>query len=332
MKESSSACLFGSLLSCVRVCFSCFLMSVLTLVLKHWFKQCCTSCGPPRAVAMLGRMIALHHRMSQNAGDMMQLIQETLNQADEAHSRRHRDGQGRWQQYVHGRSLPEPSWLQAPAPVGTDEVTPPGSPMSTRVNPASPTDPPPPAGFQSAQSHADHRRNVAVNPKSLSYCIITADTNDPTDLRSKSPMVHDYVGQPGFKKANVPRSIMDKGEADRRRTKRKRGRTTSSKKTDSPEPPARPAPCTPAPAPVSPCPGLVSSPESVPEPPAHPDAGNPGTPPEAPRAWTEEDDQQLCSLKADNRSKFSYKSLAKKLNRSIAERLRKAREQHQKTT
>ena len=72
---------------------------------------------------------------------------------------------------------------------------------------------------------------MAVNPKSLSYCIITADTNDPTDLRSKSPMVHDYVGQPGFKKANVPRSVMDKGEADRRRTKRKRGRTTSSKKT-----------------------------------------------------------------------------------------------------
>ena len=233
-------------------------------MLKHWFKQCCTSCGPPRAVAMLGRMIALHHRMSQNAGDMRQLIQETLNQADEAHSRRHRDGQGRWQQCVHGRSLPEPSRLHAPAP----------------------TDPPPPAGFQSAQSHADHRRNVAVNPKSLSYCIITADTNDPTDLRSKSPMVHDYVGQPGFKKANVPRSIMDKGEADRRRTKRKRGRTTSSEKTDSPEPPARPAPCTPAPAPVSPCPGLLSSPESVPEPPAHahPNAGNPGTPPEAPRA------------------------------------------------
>ena len=160
--------------------------------------------------------------------------------------------------------------------------------MSNPVNPASPTDPPPHVGFQSIQSHADHRRNVAVNPKSLSYCIIAADTNDPTDLRSKSPMVHDYVGQPGFKKANVPRSIMDKGEADRRRTKRKRCRATSSEKTDLPEPPARPAPRTPAPAP-------------------HSDAGNPGTPPEAPRAWTEEDDQQLCSLKADNRSKYSYK-------------------------
>ena len=275
----------------------------------------------------------------------MQLIQQTLNQADEARSRRHHDGQGRWQQqHVHGRSLAEPSRLHAPAPIGADEVNPPGPPMSTPVNPASPTDPPPHVGFQSIQSHADHRRNVAVNPKSLSYCIIAADTNDPTDLRSKSPMVHDYyVGQPGFKKANVPRSIMDKGEADRRRTKRKRGRATSSEKTDSPEPPARPAPRTPAPAPVSPCAGLVSSPESLPEPPAHAhsDAGNPGTPPEAPRAWTEEDDQQLCSLKANNRSKYSYKSLAKKLNRSIAdvtqrwkslERLRKAREQHQKTT
>ena len=74
---------------------------------------------------------------------------------------------------------------------------------------------------------------MAVNPKSLSYCIITADTNNPTDLRSKSPMVHDYVGQPGFKKANVPRSIMEKGEADRRRTKRKRGRRSL-------------APCTPS--------------------------------------------------------------------------------------
>ena len=225
-------------------------MSVLTLVLIHWIKQCCTSCGPPQAVAMLGRMIALHHRMTQNAGDMMRLIQETLNQADEARSRRHHDGQGRWQQqHVHGRSLAEPSWLHAPAPIGADEVNPPGPPMSTPVNPASPTDPPPHVGFQSIQSHADHRRNVAVNPKSLSYCIIAADTNDPTDLRSKSPMVHDYVGQPGFKKANVHRSIMDKGEADRRRTKRKRCRATSSEKTDS----------TPAPAPVSPCAGLVSS-------------------------------------------------------------------------
>ena len=112
---------------------------------------------------------------------------------------------------------------------------------------------------------------------------------------------------------------------------------------NSPEPPARPAPRTPAPAPVSPCAGLFSSPESLPEPPAHAhsDAGNPGTPPEVPRAWTEEDDQQLCSLKADSRSKYSYKSLAKKLNRSIAdvtqrwksvERLRKVLEQNQKAT
>ena len=80
--------------------------------------------------------------------------------------------------------------------------------------------------------------------------------------------MHDYVGQPGLKKANVPRSIMEKGEADRRRTKRKRCRATSSK-----------------PAPVSLCAGLVSSPEPPAH--AHSDAGNPGTPPEAPRAWTE---------------------------------------------
>ena len=107
-RKNSQAPAFWLLPSCVRVCpflfflVSCFLMSVLTMVLIHWFKQCCTSCRPPRAVAMLGRMIALHHRMTQNAGDMMQLIQETLNQADEARSRRHHDGQGRWQQqYVH---------------------------------------------------------------------------------------------------------------------------------------------------------------------------------------------------------------------------------------
>ena len=305
-------------------------MSVLTLVLTHWFKQCCTSCGPPRAVAMLGRMIALHHRMTQNAGDMMQLIQETLNQADEARSRRHHDGQGRWQQqHVHGRSLAEPSRLHAPAPIGADEVNPPGPPMSTPVNPASPTDPPPHVGFQSIQSHADHRRNG--QPQVVVLLHHRGGHQRPYRSAFEEPHVHDYVGQPGFKKANVPRSIMDKGEADRRRTKRKRCSATSSEKTDSPEPPARPAPRTPAPAPF------------LTEPPAHAhsDAGNPGTPPEAPRAWTEEDDQQLCSLKADNRSKCSYKSLAKKLNRSIAdvtqrwkslERLRKAREQHQKTT
>ena len=93
--------------------------------------------------------------------------------------------------------------------------------MLNPVNPATPTDPPPHVGFQSLQSHTDHRRNVVVNPKSLSYCIIAGDTNDSIDPRSKSPMVHDYVGQPGIKKANIPRSIMDKGATDRRRTKRR---------------------------------------------------------------------------------------------------------------
>ena len=100
-RKNSQAPAFWLLSSCARVCLflfflvSCFLMSVLTMVLIHWFKQCCTSCRPPPPVAMLGRMIALHHRMTQNAGDMMLLIQETLNQADEARSRRHHDGQGR---------------------------------------------------------------------------------------------------------------------------------------------------------------------------------------------------------------------------------------------
>ena len=117
---------------------------------------------------MLGRMIALHHRMTQNAADMMQLIQETLNQADEAHSRRHHDGQGRLQQqYAHGRSLAESSRPHALTPAGVDEVNPPGPLMLNPVNPATPTDPPPHVGFQSLQSHTDHRRNVVVNPKSL---------------------------------------------------------------------------------------------------------------------------------------------------------------------
>ena len=334
----------ASAFGCGSFCFLWSLIFVSITELIHWFKKCCPSRRHRRVVAMLGRMIALHHRMTQNASEMMQLIQETLNQADEAHSRWHHDGQGSLrQQYVRGRSLAESSRPRALDRAGVDEVNPPGPVMLHSVISETPTEPPPHVGFQSLQLHADHRHNPAVNPKSLSYGIITGDTNDSMDPRSKSPMVHDYVGQPGVKKANIPRSIMDKKGTDRRRTKRKRCRATSSEPTNSPEPPAHPAPRTPAPAPVSPCAGLFSSPESLPEPPAHAhsDAGNPGTPPEVPRAWTEEDDQQLCSLKGDSRSKYSYKSLAKKLNRSIAdvtqrwkslERLRKVKEQHQKAT
>ena len=282
--------------------------------------------------------------MTQNAADMMQLIQETLNQADEAHSRRLHGGHDRVrQQHVRGLSLAESSRPRAHDHAGLDEVEPPGPGILNSVNSEDLADPPPPVDFQSLQLHVDHKHNAVANPKSLSYGIITGDANEAIDPRPKSSMAHTYAGQPSIRKANIPSSIMDKGGTDRRRTKRKRCRATSSEKTNSPEPPARPVPRTPAPAPVSPCAGLFSSPKSLPEPPAraHSDAGNPGTPPEVPRAWTEEDDQQLCSLKADNRSKYSYKSLAKKLNRSIAdvtqrwkslERLRKVKEQHQKAT
>ena len=159
--------------------FSCFLMSVLTLVLRNWFKQRYASCGPPRAVARLGRMIALHHRMSQNAGDMMQLIQETLNQADESHSRRHRDGHG---------------WKCG------------GQPQIAVL----------------LHHHGGHQR-----PYRSAF-------DEPRGARLR--------WSAGLQKG---RSIMDKGEANRRRTKRKRGRTTSSEQTDLPEPPARPAPRTP---------------------------------------------------------------------------------------
>ena len=177
---------------------------------------------------MLGRMIALHHRMTQNAAEMMQLIQETLNEADEAHSRRHHDGQGSLrQQYVRGWSLAESSRPRAHAHAGVDEVNPPGPVMLNSVNSETSTGPPPHVGFQSLQLHADRRHNAVDNPKSLSYGIIAGDTNDSIDPRSKSPMVHDYVGQPGIKKANIPRSIMDKKGTDRRRTKRKRCRATS---------------------------------------------------------------------------------------------------------
>ena len=65
------------------------------------------------AVVMLGRMIALHHRMTQNAADMMELIQETLNQADEAHSRRiHGGHDGVRHHHVRGLSLAESSYRE----------------------------------------------------------------------------------------------------------------------------------------------------------------------------------------------------------------------------
>ena len=160
---------------------------------------------------MLGHMIALHHRMTQNAADMMQLIQETLNQADEAHSRRHHDGQGcLQQQYAHSRSLAESSRPHALAPAGVDEINPPGPLMLNPVNPATPTDPPPHVGFQSLQSH---RRSVVVNPKSLSYCTIAGDTNDSIDLRSKSPMVSRASRRPIFPGQGWDRSTQNKTEA-----------------------------------------------------------------------------------------------------------------------
>ena len=296
------------------------------------------------AVVMLGRMIALHHRMTQNAADMMELIQETLNQADEAHSRRMHGGHdGVRHHHVRGLSLAESSRPRAHDHARLDEAELPGPGIRHSVNSEDLADPPPLVDAQSLQLHMDHQRNAVVNPKSLSYGVVTGETNEAIDPRPKSSMARTHVGQPSIKKTNVPSSIMDKCGTDRRRTKRKRCRATSSERTHSPEPPARPVPRTPAPAPASPCVVPFSSPESLPEAPAraHSDAGNPGTPPEVPRAWTEEDDQQLCSLKADNRSKYSYKSLAKKLNRSIAdvtqrwrslERLRKLKEQHQKAT
>ena len=220
-------------------------------------------------------------------------------------------------------------------------MEPPGPGILNSVNSEDLADPPPPVDFQLLQLHLDHRCNEVVNPKSLSYGVFTGETNEAIDPRPKSSMARPHVGQLTIKKTNVPSSIMDKSGTDRRRTKRKRCRATSSE--NSLEPPARPVPRTPAPAPVSPCVVPFSSPESLPGAPARApsDAGNPGTPPEVPRAWTAEDDQQLCSLKADNRSKYSYKTLAKKLNRSIAdvtqrwrsmERLRKLKEQHQKET
>ena len=79
------------------------------------------------AVVMLGRMIALHHRMTQNAADMMELIQETLNQADEAHSRRMHGGHdGVRHHHVRGLSLAESSRPRAHDHARLDEAELPG--------------------------------------------------------------------------------------------------------------------------------------------------------------------------------------------------------------
>ena len=192
-------------------------------------------------------MIALHHRMTQNAADMMQLIQETLNQADEAHSRRIDGGHDCVRQHhVRGLSLAESSRPRAHDHARLDEVEPPGPGIRHSVNSEDLADPPPPVDFQSLQLHVDHQHNAVVNPKSLSYGVITGDANEAIDPRPKSSMAHTHAGQPSIKKANIPSSMMDKGGTDRRKTKRKRCRATSSERTHSPEPPARPVPRTPA--------------------------------------------------------------------------------------
>ena len=217
-------------------------------------------------------MIALHHRMTQNAADMMQLIQETLNQADEAHSRRIHGGHDCVRHHhVRGLSLAESSRLRAHDHARLDELEPPGPGIRHSVNSEDLADPPPPVDFQSLQLHVDHQHNAVVNPKSF------------IDPRPKTSMAHTQVGQPSIKKANIPSSIMDKGGTDRRRTKRKRCRATFFERTHSPEPPARPVPRTPAPAPVSPCAR------------AHSDAGNPGTPPELPRKYLAPGQRKMTS-------------------------------------
>ena len=92
-----------------------------------WFKTWAFFRRYRNAVVMLGRMIALHHRMTQNAADMMQLIQETLNQADEAHSRRiHGGHDGVRHHHVRGLSLAESSRPRAHDRARLDEVEPPG--------------------------------------------------------------------------------------------------------------------------------------------------------------------------------------------------------------
>ena len=164
------------------------------------------------AVVMLGRMIALHHRMTQNAADMMQLIQETLNQADEAPCRRiHGGHDGARHHHVRGLSLAESSRPRAHDHARLDEVEPPGPGIRHSVNSEDLADPPPLVDFQSLQLHVDHQHNAVVNPKSLSYGVVTGDANEAIDPRPKSSMAHPHVGQPNIKKANVPSSIMDKG-------------------------------------------------------------------------------------------------------------------------
>ena len=201
--------------------------------------------------------------MTQNAADMMELIQETLNQADEEHSRRMR-GDGVRHHHVRGLSLAESSRPRAHDHARLDAAELPGPGIRHSVNSEDLTDLPPLVDAQSLQLHLDHQCNEVVNPKSLSYGVVTGETNEAIDPRPKSSTARPHVGQLTIKKTNVPSSIMDKSGTDRRRTKRKRCRATSSERTHSPEPPARPVPRTPAPAPVSPCVVPFSSPESLP--------------------------------------------------------------------
>ena len=143
------------------------------------------------AVVMLGRMIALHHRMTQNAADMMQLIQETLNQADEAHSRRiHGGHDGVRHHHVRGLSLAESSRPRAHDHARLDEVEPPGPGIRHSVNSEDLADPPPLVDAQSLQLHMDHQRNAVVNPKSLSYGVVTGEANEAIDPRPKSSQLH----------------------------------------------------------------------------------------------------------------------------------------------
>ena len=163
------------------------LMFVSITELIHWFKTCWPYRRHRKLVAMLSRMIALHHRMTQNAAEMMQLIQETLNQADEAHNRRHHDGQGSLrQQYVRGRSLAESSQPRTLDRAGVDEVNPPGPVMLHSVISETPTEPAPHVGIQSLQLRADHRHNPAVNPKSLP---MASSRRTPTTLWTRARRV-----------------------------------------------------------------------------------------------------------------------------------------------
>ena len=141
------------------------------------------------AVVMLGRMIALHHRMTQNAADMMDLIQETLNQADEAHSRRVHGGHDDVRHHhVRGLSLAESSRPRAHDHARLDEAELPGPGIRHSVNSEDLADPPPLVDAQSLQLHMDHQRNAAVNPKSLSYGVVTG--GDQRGYRSTPEELH----------------------------------------------------------------------------------------------------------------------------------------------